>query len=50
MVEIECPFCDGPARVDATAFVAEQFSFRCEACGVEAEVTGPALVPMALAA
>jgi hypothetical protein len=50
MVDIECPFCDGTVRMDATAFTAELSSFRCEACGVDAEITDLPMAAMALAA
>ena len=40
MVEIECPFCEQPCRMDAAAFMAEHCTLRCEGCSVEVEVGG----------
>jgi hypothetical protein len=37
MIHVECPWCDGPAVVDADADPGEE-RVRCEACGVAVEL------------
>jgi hypothetical protein len=50
MVEIECPFCERPGRLDVAAFMSDPGSFRCDDCDVVVEVTDPRRAPVALAA
>jgi hypothetical protein len=40
MVQIECPFCEQPCRMEVTAFTADVASLRCDACSVEVEFEG----------
>jgi hypothetical protein len=38
MIELECPWCQEPSRLDFSAFGAETCTLRCEGCGVEVTV------------
>jgi hypothetical protein len=40
MIEIQCPFCDEPARMDVATFVAPKATVRCEGCSIEMEIVG----------
>ena len=40
MIELECPWCQEPARVDFAAFV-ETGAVRCESCRVVVELADP---------
>jgi hypothetical protein len=52
MIELECPWCDEPCRVDGATSVVVPLVLRCERCGVEVTVedSAPAGSELALAA
>lgn len=50
MIDVECPWCDGPAVVDAGTSPGEA-QVRCEGCGVAVDVAPElAIEPIARAA
>jgi hypothetical protein len=38
MIDIECPFCEEPCRLEVAVFAAPTSSFRCAGCAVELEI------------
>ena len=49
MIELECPWCEQPCRVDGATHVATPLVVRCDGCGVEVTVEDPAPPPAELA-
>jgi hypothetical protein len=38
MIELKCPWCQEPARLEMAALSAEACTLRCEGCSVEVEI------------
>jgi hypothetical protein len=49
MIELECPWCEEPARVDL-ALLVQTSAFSCESCRVEVELADDLPRVLALAA
>lgn len=53
MIQIECPLCGEPCRMEMAAIAAEEWVLYCQACSIAVEVGEPVRGPssaMALAA